>query len=340
MSTTLKILENITPSTIPFDELFASHEPVLLKGLVSDWPLVAAGRQSFQAIKSELNRFYDKKPILYYRGQSAMGGRFSYNDTLSGFNYNAINDSLSNVLDMIEACQGQDQHDYFYMNSLVVDQTFPGMRQENDLHFNHPVFEKAPFVAKIWIGTESCATAHYDIPQNLACCVMGKRRFTLFPPDQIHHLYPGPWNPTPGGQPVSMANIKQPDNEHHPLLQEALDRAVVVDMEPGDAVYYPSMWWHEVDAMSPFNVMVNYWWMDSPRYMGNPTDALMHAMLAIRDRSPGEKAAWRAFFDYYVFGDAEIPRQHLPDNVHGVLGDMDELTARRLRNKIQQSLNI
>lgn len=340
MSGTPKILENVTPDSIPWETLFASPEPILLKGLVKDWPLVKKGQQSFQAMKAELTRFYDQKPILYFRGGPDMGGCFSYNEDMSGFNYDGVNDKLTNVLDLIEACQGQAEHDYFYMNSLVVDQSFPGMRGENDLVFNHPVFEKSPFVAKIWIGTESRALAHYDIPQNLACCVMGKRRFTLFPPSQIKNIYPGPWGMTPGGQPVTMADIKNPDIARFPGLEEALANAVVVDMEPGDAVYYPSLWWHEVDALSTFNVMVNYWWVNAPRFMGNPTDLLMHGILSLRDRSPAEKQAWREFFDYYVFGDAELPRQHLPDSVHGVLAPMDDHTSRRLRNMVKQGLNI
>ena len=63
-------------------------------------------------------------------------------------------------------------------------------------------------VGKIWIGTESVAKAHYDVPRNIACCVLGHRRFTLFRPEQIVNLYPGPLQLTPGGQVVTMADLK------------------------------------------------------------------------------------------------------------------------------------
>jgi len=219
-----------------------------------------------------------------------------------------------------------------------VDQSFPGLAAQNSLVFDHPVFARYPRVGKIWIGTESVAAAHYDTPRNIACCVLGRRRFTLFRPEQIRNLYPGPLHLTPGGQVVTMANLRQPDFNRFPRLREALDESWVADMEPGDALYYPSLWWHEAEALDRFNVMMNYWWVDSPAYMGDPMDVLMHAMLGLRDRPLADRQGWRALFDYYIFGDNSVPRAHLPEQVQGALADMNEENARRLREAVAFSL--
>jgi hypothetical protein len=42
------------------------------------------------------------------------------------------------------------------------------------------------------------------------------------------------------------------------------------------------MWWHQVEASSPFNIMINFWWLMTPGHMDNPLDVVMHAMMAIR----------------------------------------------------------
>ena len=138
---------------------------------------------------------YNKKPVIVYVGDPEMGGRFSYNESVTGFNYRAERRDFVEVLDRIRADLGSEVHPYYYMNSIVVDQSFPGLAAQNSLVFDHPVFDRYPRVGKIWIGTESIAAAHYDVPRNIACCVLGRRRFTLFRPEQIRNLYPGPLAP-------------------------------------------------------------------------------------------------------------------------------------------------
>ena len=124
-----------------------------------------------------------------------------------------------------------------------------------------------------------------------------------------------------------------------PRLKTALENAYIADLEPGDALYYPNMWWHEVEAFDRFNAMVNFWWMTAAPYLGNPMDALMHAMMSVRDRSNREKEAWKALFDYYIFADSEQVLEHLPPESHGLLATMDDNQARRLRAMLRNNLN-
>jgi len=340
MSHQVRVIEELRFDRIPFDELFAGNEPVLMRGLTSDWPLVRAGRQGPGAVMDQLAANYNRKPVIVYVGDAKMGGRFGYNESVTGFNYQAERRDFTDILERIRADMGSSAaHPYYYMNSLVVDQSFPGLAAQNSLVFDHPVFERYRRVGKIWIGTESVAAAHYDTPRNIACCVLGRRRFTLFRPEQVVNLYPGPLHLTPGGQVVTMANLGQPDFERFPRLRQALDEAWIAEMEPGDALYYPSLWWHEAEALDRFNVMMNWWWVDSPAYMGDPMDVLMHAMLGLRDRPLADRQGWRALFDYYIFGDNSVPRAHLPEAAQGALADMNEENARRIRAAVHDSLN-
>ena len=45
MSHQVRVIDGLRFDRIPFDELFAGNEPVLMRGLTADWPLVQAARQ-------------------------------------------------------------------------------------------------------------------------------------------------------------------------------------------------------------------------------------------------------------------------------------------------------
>ena len=282
---------------------------------------------------------YGGTPAKVYIGDADIKGRFYYDESRTRMNYRVETTSLLNVFAAIKSDLASSMHPYYYIPSLVYADGFPGLQDANTLRFDHEIFHANPVTAKSWIGTESITGAHFDMPSNIACCAVGRRRFTLFPPEQVHNLYPGPFHVTPGGQVTTMVDIRNPDFNAYPRARDALAAAVVVDLEPGDGLYYPSMWWHEVEARDRFNAMINHWWYASPAYMADPVDVLMHAVLGIRDRPQQVKQAWRELFDYYIFGSAETPRAHLPEACHGVLAELDETLARRLRAALQQNLN-
>ncbi|MCS5588201.1 MAG: cupin-like domain-containing protein [Porticoccaceae bacterium] len=335
----VSVLEGVKPDQIPFDKLLQADGPVILRGLVSGWGLVQAGKQSPDNAMQMLQSHSSGKPVGVYIAPPETKARFFYNHDCTGFNYQSKYLELAEIFAQIRDNKNNPERSYCYMNSLTLDECFPGLREQNNLSFNHSIFANNKPLSKVWVGTESIAAAHYDVPSNLACCVLGARRFTLFPPEQIHNLYPGPLEPTPGGQVISMVDLKNPDLQRFPRVREALEAAVVVDLQPGDAVYYPSMWWHQVEALSPFNIMINFWWLTAPAYMGNPLDIVMHAIMGLRDRSEAEKKAWREVFDYYVFGSPETPREHLPPAIQGALADLDNDTVRRLRALVKNKLN-
>lgn len=329
------VIDDIIPGVMPND-IFQRTEPVVLKGLVANWVLVQDGLKSDEKIINYLRSFYNGLTVGGYFGDPSIEGKYFYNNDVSGLNFDKKLIHLDKMLDLIVQHLYDEKPPALYVGSTTIDACLPGMRANNNLVFPH--LEVDP-LASIWLGNKSVVPSHYDVPTNLACCVAGKRRFTLFPPEQINNLYPGPLEPTPGGQVVSMVDFAAPDFERFPRVREAMKFAQVADLEPGDALFIPSMWWHQVEAQSRFNILINYWWSVSPRYMGSPMNALYHALLSIRDRPEQEKKAWKAVFDYYVFDSADLVRAHLPEQIQGNLAPLDEKMARQLRAYLLNRLN-
>lgn len=335
----VRVIEGLSPTSLPIDELIEAGEPTLLKDVANDWPLVREGLKGAQAAIDYLAGFDAGRPVVGYTGEPEIGGRFFYDDDLTRLNFEAKRVSFTDFLQRIADHLNDPDPPSFYIGSTDLDLFLPGLRAENALPASLAPFADFPPIASIWMGNRTIASTHYDFSNNIACNMVGRRRFTLFPPDQIANLYPGPLDPTPGGQVVSMVDLRNPDLDRFPRFREALDAAHVAELEPGDLLIYPAMWWHNVEALEPFNAMINYWWNSVPRFVDTPLITLKHALLSLRDRPGHEKAAWRELFDFYVFGDPEQPGAHLPEHARGPLAPLDETSARRLRAEVLNKLN-
>jgi len=313
--------------------LKTAREPFVIRGLVADWPLVKAGLESSASARAYLLEHRRDRAFTVNIGQPGAGERLFYDESMA-MNFRTGRGSLDDIFAGIDANEGRRDAPAIYLSSVDVKDYFDGLHDANHVDLG----EREP-IESIWIGTRTRIAAHNDFADNLACCAVGRRRFTLFPPDQFANLYVGPIDNTPAGRPVSMVDLHDPDFARFPHFREALKVARVAELEPGDAIFIPSMWWHHVEALEPFNVLVNYWWRDTARFLGQPQDALNHAILAIRDLPDDEKQLWRALFEHYVFGNPAAAAEHIPEGARGILAPLDAETAGRIRANLLRSLS-
>ena len=316
------------------DALLTSSEPLVLRGLASSWPMVAKARASQQEAGAYLRRFYRGEQVLAFLGAPDIGGRYFYNEDLSGFNYASVKAPLDKVLEELEEHKDAVRPPSFYVGSTMIDHYLPGFRAENDLDLG----ARQPLVS-IWIGNRSRIAAHHDVPDNIAVVAAGRRRFTLFPPEQVSNLYIGPLDFTPAGQAISLVDFAKPDLERFPRFAQAMQHARAAELGPGDAIFIPSMWWHHIEALEPFNALVNYWWRQSPPHMDSPISALMLALLTLRELPPAQRSAWQELFRHYVFESDGGEAAHIPPHARRILAPLDADGARALRMQLLNRLN-
>jgi len=313
------------------ERIVPQGRPAVLKGLALDWPAVQAGLDSPQALARYLADLADDRPVPTLSVGPGADGRFFYTPDIRAFNFQRRPQSLRTLLDDLISGLGRNDGSARAVQAASVATCLPGLERQD-----RPTLLDPTVASRIWIGDQAVVAAHFDLFENIAYVVGGRRRFTVFPPEQVRNLYVGPIELTPAGVPISMVDFDRPDMERFPRFAEALAAAEVAELEPGDAIYIPYLWWHHVRALEGLNVLVNYWWSRTPAGVAPPMAALMLALISIRDLPPAYREAWRGLFEHWVFQADGEPMTHLPPAVRGALGATSPELLRLTADKMMQ----
>jgi hypothetical protein len=298
-------------------EIVPRGRPAVLRGLVADWPAVAAATEGDEALAEYLRKASSDEPFEAWFGEPGIGGRFGYNAAFDGFNHDRRLATVGQLLDLLLRQRGHEEPYSMYAGGIPVRKHLPGLMPDIEV----PLLDKSrETLISLWLGNRTRVAAHWDLPQNLACVIAGRRHFTLFSAEQLKNLYVGPLDFTLAGQPTSLVDLEEPDFERYTRFREALEAAETAELGPGDALYLPSLWWHGVASLDEVGAMVNFWWRaGEPPHLA-PINALYHAILTVKNLPPDERERWRIFFDHYVFGNDGDPAAHLPEHARGMLG--------------------
>lgn len=326
------VRDAITPEQF-HSEIRRAGLPVIIKGMVAGWPLVTAARQGDRQLAATLARHAAAVSLSVAIAPAEAHGCFHYVDDVSRLNFERTEMGFAEMLALLLREAEQPVPRSIAGQGLNAARLLPGFEKA------HPMPLLPPSVPpRMWIGNAAKVATHNDELENIACVVAGRRRFTLFPPDQIGNLYMGPFELTPGGTPISMVHVSAPDLERYPRYAKAQENGWVADLEPGDALYIPYQWFHHVEARDRLNILINYWWNDARPDLGYAWDALLHAMIALGPMPQDQRRAWRATFDHYVFDASAETAAHLPESARGVLAATSPAEIERLKQDLIRNL--
>lgn len=323
----IKEYTQVSPDT--FADIREAAKPAVLRGLARNWPVIAAACKSDEDLVSYLSARANGRLVPAIMANPDQHGRFFYNQDLTGFNFRRgtgdLRVFLSDLLRMKEASHPPSMA----IQSALTDDIMPTFAEENRVCL-------LPHISpRIWIGNRAQVATHYDLKENIAVCVAGRRRFTVFPPGEIANLYPGPFEITPAGTPVSMVNAKAPELDIYPNFTKAWAKAQQAELLPGDAIYIPYCWWHGVEALDLVNCLINYWWNDALETLSAPYDALLHCLGTFRSLPHYQREVWREWLEFYVFEANGEPGAHLPEHARGILSQPDRQLFLRMRSMLR-----
>ena len=202
--------------------------PFLMSGVVGRWPLSAES-------PAILRERYSDLPVRARVGD--------YVNTAFAADRAMADMSMGQYLDLV-AEEGPGLPPY--LGNLA-------LRELNRLCHWPAYFEKMG-PPRFWIGPARTVTPlHCDFDDNIFAQIWGSKRIFLAPPHHDVFLYVREASPLLFGSPV---DPEAPDYERFPLARQAALVEIIV--EPGDMLYVPAGWYHQVRALT-FSLSSNRW---------------------------------------------------------------------------------
>lgn len=316
-------------------DLVGRGRPLVIRGLCNDWPVVLAARESDTAFAMRLAGYDNGASVDTLLMAPEEKGVIGYNADMDGFNYRHFRVSVTEALQKLAGYSRLDDAPGVALQSALIQACLPGFLPDHPL----PALA-AQIQPRLWIGNRVTTPAHFDAFHNLAVVACGRRRFTLFAPEQVRNLYIGPLDFAPTGAAISMARLDQVDDPRFPRLHEALEHSLVSDLAPGDAIYIPPLWWHHVASLQSLNALVNYWWKPATAdglIPDSAMGAMTLALLSLKPLPPEERMAWKTLFDHYVFNQEDCA-VHIPPARRGLLGRLTPELIAKARESIRKFL--
>jgi len=225
-----------------FAECVLGNQPVLLRGGLKQQNWTAAADWTPTTVKAKVGN----RSVAPKIDMAPTGGKIS----------------MRKMIDTCEEQAAKDSPSKTFTARCAVHSELAELKK--DLKKNPPLqFALGPLAAGpvLDIGHQGEASPLvYDNAERLFFMVSGTNTFRLFPPSASQYLYPA----RSRGWTASQVDLQKADIAQFPLLRKAMDDfAVTVEVQPGDMLYIPICWWHQVEGGKSTNMSLSYWF-DSP----------------------------------------------------------------------------
>lgn len=239
----MRVIHSIAPPY--FSDYFQSHVrknlPVIIHGLISDWP--AYRKWNIEYLKSTIG----DRDINVECGRLLSEGFYTKKMKADRF-FESINNTKQD-----------STNSYYYFAQQRLDQFPELMCDINEIELYS---SRSKAFDMIWIGPKGTITPlHFDRGNNLLAQVIGRKRVTLFPPENSVYLYARDENDSYSN--FSNIDLMSPDYNKYPHFRYA--QPIECEIKSNDTLYIPKGWWHFVESEET-SISLNFFWQSTHIY--------------------------------------------------------------------------
>ncbi len=209
-------------------------EPVLIKGSTTNWS--SLNKWSWDYLK-QLAGDRTVKLVLGNREQNP-----------TKFREMKLVDYIDKYL-----ASSNEEEEKLYLKEFDLFKEFPQLKDDVDYQSFFPWYVTPGKCA--WIGEKGTITGlHHDIFDNFLVQVYGRKKLFMFANKDIPKVYRS--DKFDYGARVSLIDAFNPDYEKFPLFKTV--EPLVVELCPGDVLYIPKGWWHQVKSLDATISIANF----------------------------------------------------------------------------------
>lgn len=212
-------------------DLQGLRQPTVFRRLAADWPAVRSW---------SIERLADRAPDIPVK---LVAGNRERDDT------HFVSSTLRDYLRTLKVQGIETTGPPLYLKEFDLLKAVPDLRQ--DLRYESLLPRHAVSSVQSWVGPAGARTGlHYDYPDNVAVQLVGTKRFCLVKPGVVEHL--GAVSEKYDSWAVLARGSAQELAARWNHSASAIDEPAffTVDLHPGDVLFIPARWWHEVTNLS------------------------------------------------------------------------------------------
>ncbi|HEU4886739.1 MAG TPA: cupin-like domain-containing protein [Thermoanaerobaculia bacterium] len=236
------------------EKYFSRKIPAIVTDATADWGM--SGQWSPEYLLSLIGA----KPVTV---SISANGKFSY-DPSGKKTSDSFSEQTMSFAEAARQIATEESGRQLYVMQQSIPLKFPELMREIRVPQWVPNVNETSI--NLWFGRSSVTPLHYDATNNFFAQQYGEKHFTIFSPGDTPHVYPHPIDSKMAH--LSSVDLDNPDLRAHPNF--SLARPIRFTVHPGELLFLPAFWWHQVRSPG-VSTSVSIWWMpDLQQYVQAP----------------------------------------------------------------------